>query len=73
MARRKSYKRINENKTIMSGENFKQALLSIFIGCSVAFLASLMEGLADLLRANAENIVAGLSSTAVYLAKSYRA
>ena len=57
----------------MTPENFKQAVLSIVVGCTVAFLASIMEGLADLLRANADNIVAGLTSTAVYLAKSYRA
>ena len=57
----------------MSKENFRQAVISIIVGCTVAFVASIMEGLAALLRDNADNIIAGLSSTAVYLAKSYRA
>lgn len=57
----------------MSNDNIRQALISIFVGCCVAFLATLMEELAALLRDNADNIVAGLTSTAIYLAKSYRA
>jgi hypothetical protein len=59
-----------ENK---SRENFRQAIMSIIIGASVAFLTTLFEGLADFLRANSESIVAGMSSTAYYLAKMYRA
>jgi len=57
----------------MNKDNFKQAIISIVVGCTVAFLASLMEGFAELLRANSDNIIAGMSSTAVYLAKSYKA
>lgn len=56
----------------MSKDNFKQALVSILVGCTVAFVASLFEELALFLRANSDNIIAGLSSTAVYLAKSYK-
>lgn len=56
----------------MTKEHIKQALLSILIGASVAFLTTLIEGLADFIRSNGEHIVAGIVSTAYYLAKAYR-
>lgn len=56
----------------MSKENFKQAMFSILIGCSVAFISTLFQELANFLQENSENIIAGIASTAVYLAKSYR-
>lgn len=55
-----------------SARNFREALMSILIGAIVAFLATLFDGLADFLRANSEQIIAGMSSTAYYLAKMYR-
>jgi uncharacterized protein YcsI (UPF0317 family) len=54
-------------------DNFKQALLSIVIGCSVAFLATLMEEVAFFLRNNSDQIVAGLVATSIYVAKAIRA
>ena len=56
----------------MSKENFKQALLSIIIGCSVTFIATLFEQLAIFLQTNSTEIISGAVSSAVYLAKSYR-
>jgi hypothetical protein len=56
----------------MSKENFKQAVLSIVIGCSVTFIATLFEQLALFLQNNSTQIVSGVVSTAIYLAKSYR-
>lgn len=49
------------------------AFISILIGACVAFMTALFDGLADYLRANSQNIVAGMSATAYYLAKVYRA
>lgn len=57
----------------MSKDHIKQALLSILIGASVAFLTVLIEGLAEFIKSNGEHIVAGMVSTAYYLAKAYRA
>ena len=56
----------------MTKEHLKQALVSIIIGASVAFLTVLIEGLADFVRSNGEHVMAGLVSTAYYLAKAYR-
>lgn len=56
----------------MSKENLKQALVSICIGACVAFFSTLFQGLADFLTTHSTQIVAGMSSTAVYLAKAYR-
>lgn len=57
----------------MSKDNFKQALLSIVIGCSVAFISTLFQELANFLTEHSEQIVSGAISSAVYLAKAYRA
>lgn len=56
----------------MSKENFKQAIFSIFIGCSVTFIATLFQELANFLQENSTQIASGLASAAVYLAKSYK-
>jgi hypothetical protein len=53
-------------------DHIKSAVYSILIGACVAFLSSLIDGLADLLRTHSQEIVAGMTSTAVYLAKTYR-
>ncbi len=54
-------------------ENLRQALMSIVVGACVAFMATLFDGLADFLRSNSESIIAGMSTTAYYLAKMYHA
>lgn len=51
---------------------FKEAMISILIGATVAFLTTVIEGLYNFIQANSEYIVAGMSSTAYYLAKMYR-
>lgn len=56
----------------MTKENIKTALVSIVIGACVAFFTTLFEGLADLLKQNSVEVMSGLSSTMVYLAKTYR-
>jgi hypothetical protein len=56
----------------MSKENFKQAVLSIFIGCCVTFIATLFEQLAQFLQDNSTQVISGAVSSAVYLAKAYR-
>ena len=55
-----------------NNRNFKEVLISILIGATVAFLTTLIEGLYQFIQANSENIVAGMSSVAYYLAKNYR-
>lgn len=57
----------------MSKENLKQALISILIAALTAFLASLLDGLANLIKANAVEVMSGAVSSAVYLAKAYKA
>ena len=53
--------------------NLKQALISILIGCSVAFISTLFQELANFLNQHSEQIISGAVSSAVYLAKAYRA
>lgn len=53
-------------------ENLKQVLISILVGACVAFLSSLFEGLATLLKSHSTEIVSGVASTGVYLAKAYK-
>lgn len=52
--------------------NLKEVLIAILIGACVSFLTALFEGLADFLRANSEQIIAGMSAFAYYVAKQYR-
>lgn len=52
--------------------NLKQVLISILIGAGVAFFSTLFQGLADLMKAHTVEIVSGISTTMVYLAKAYR-
>jgi len=47
-------------------ERFKDALVSIFVGALVAFLASLIEGFSDLLRGYADNTIAGGAASSTY-------
>lgn len=56
----------------MKPEDIRQALISIAVGATVAFLASLFDGILEFIRANGEDIVAGVIGTAIYLAKQYR-
>lgn len=53
--------------------NLKQVLISILIGAVVSFLSTLFAGLAEALKAHSVEIIAGVSSAGVYLAKAYRA
>ncbi len=53
----------------MKYENLKEILVAIFIGACVSFLTTLFDGLADALRANAPQIVAGMSYVAYHVAK----
>lgn len=57
----------------MSKDNFKQAMISILIGAGVAFFSTLFSELAMFIKTHGTGIVAGLSSSAVYLAKAYKA
>lgn len=52
--------------------NWKEVLVAILISASVSFLTTLFDGLADLLRANAHKIVAGLLYVAYHVAKHVR-
>lgn len=59
--------------TLRQHDNFKQVLVSIFIGACVAFLTTLFQGLAEFIQTHGNDIFAGTVATAVYLAKAYRA
>lgn len=52
--------------------NLKEVFVAILIGACVSFLATLFEGLADFLRANAEQLAGGATTVAYWLAKRYR-
>jgi hypothetical protein len=56
----------------MTRENLKQVLVSIFVGACVAFLSTLIEGLALYIKAHSTEIISGATTTAMYLAKSYK-
>ena len=59
---------MKKNKT----ETIKDVFIAILIGACVSFLTTLFDGLADVLRANAPQITAGLSYTAYHVAKYVR-
>lgn len=50
-------------------DNIKEILVAIFIGACVSFLTTLFDGLADVLRANAPQITAGMAYVAYHVAK----
>lgn len=56
----------------MNKENLKQAIISIIIGAGVAFFSTLFQELANLLKTHSTEIMAGMSSSMVYLAKAYK-
>lgn len=56
----------------MNKENVKQVVVSIVVGACVAFFSTLFQGLADLLKSHSVEIVSGVSSAGVYLAKAYK-
>ena len=53
-------------------DNWKEVLTAILIGACVSFLATLFEGLADFLRANAEPLAGSATTVAYWLAKHYK-
>jgi len=53
--------------------NWKQVLMSIFIGALVAFLTSLIDGLVDFMQGQGNNIAGGITSTIRYAVKNIRA
>jgi hypothetical protein len=57
----------------MNKDNLKQVLISIFVGACVAFLSTLFEGLAVFLKAHSTEVISGATTTAVYIAKAYKA
>lgn len=67
----KSQKRGNDSN-YGQYSNIKEVFVAILIGACVSFLATLFEGLADFLRANAEQLAGGATTVAYWLAKHYR-
>lgn len=56
----------------MNKDNVKQVVVSVVIGACVAFFSTLFQGLADLLKSHSVEIISGISSSSVYLAKMYK-
>lgn len=52
--------------------NYKQILMSIFIGCIVAFFTTLFQGLADLLRDHGTQIISGGTAAFYHIAKNFK-
>jgi hypothetical protein len=57
----------------MTKEQLKQAIISVLIGVSVTIISSLSDVLITFIKSHAQQIVSGMSATAVYLAKAYKA
>jgi hypothetical protein len=57
----------------MTRDNLKQVFISILVGACVAFLTTFFEAMARFLQENSTEIISGAASTAVYIAKAYRA
>jgi hypothetical protein len=55
----------------MNKEQIKQALIAILIGACVAFFTTLFEALAEFLKSNSTDIIAGATSSFVYLIKRF--
>lgn len=53
-------------------KNIKEVLVAILIGACVSFLTTLFDGLADILRAHAPQITAGMTYVAYHVAKYVR-
>lgn len=53
-------------------QNWKDVLRSIVIGACVAFISSLVEGLADFLKSHSTELIAGGVSASHYLAGKLR-
>lgn len=53
-------------------DNLKQVIISVCVGACVAFFTSLFQGLAEVLKTHAVDIISGGASATVYLAKQYR-
>lgn len=52
--------------------NLKSVIVSILIGAAVAFFSTLFEGLAMFLKTHSTEIISGVSTAMVYLAKAYK-
>lgn len=58
---------------MVSKYNFKQILISIFIGACVAFFSTLFQSLSDFLHQNSAEIIGGTVTAFHYMVKTYRA
>jgi hypothetical protein len=56
----------------MSKENLKQALIAILVAGAGAFFSTLFQGLAELLKTHAVEVMSAVTSAGVYLAKAYK-
>ncbi len=49
--------------------DWREALMSVFIGACVAFLTTFFEGMLDILQGAENNVFAGVAATASYLSR----
>ncbi len=54
----------------MTKPDIKHAIFSLVIGLAVTFLMSLFQGLLDILKAHATDIIGGASATITYLMRN---
>jgi hypothetical protein len=57
----------------MSQSNIRQVFISIFVGACVAFISAFLDGLAAFIRDHSQELIAGMSTSMVYIAKAYKA
>lgn len=56
----------------MKKDNIKQALISLCIGIAVTFFSTLFTEIAAFLKTHSTEIISGVASSGVYLAKAYK-
>lgn len=54
----------------MNKDQLKNALISLVLGVCISFFATLFQALAEFLKANSTEIIAGATSAYYYIAKS---
>jgi len=56
----------------MNEINWKQILISILVGATVAFFSSLFEGLSELFKGLGNDVMGGATATLIYISKTFR-
>lgn len=56
----------------MTKEDYKKAIIAIFVGAVTAFVTVFLEGILEFLQGMGNNVVGGMTATAFYALKSVK-